>query len=152
MQFKKILLYKLKSILPILGVAGVGVVSSCEKVGPTERPEDKIPTTSVNIEMYGSGVRNPVDYYAPIIVPMVRAYAKQEYIDSVYITATGQWGHCAIEDITNLRLKVLEPAINGSEKVHGRGNFEFYPGLASKVPDDSTWFVKHGWTLNQQQR
>ncbi len=148
MQFKKILPYKLKRILPILGVAGVGVVSSCEKVGPTE-PD--VPTTSIEYLLSSNG--NNFEEYLPTLLPFIQSFADQEYIDTIYLNADyGSWIFCTSSDIQRLRNQFLEPAINYSPKVFGRGNFSFMPGEASKVPDDSTWFVKHGWTLNQQQR
>ena len=30
-----------------------------------------------------------------------------------------------------------------------RGDFNFKLGEASKVPEDSLWYVKHGWTINE---
>ena len=36
-----------------------------------------------------------------------------------------------------------------SPKMRGRGDFDFKLGEASKVPDDSLWFIKQGWTINK---
>lgn len=50
--------------------------------------------------------------------------------------------------ITNLRKILLEPAINLSPKISGKGDFNFRTGVASQVPADSLWLVQHGWTIN----
>ena len=45
---------------------------------------------------------------------------------------------------------LLQPTMEISPKMRGQGDFDFKLGAASKVPTDSLWFVKNGWTINIQ--
>lgn len=40
----------------------------------------------------------------------------------------------------------LKTRVSLSDKVCGKGNFHFMPGMVSK--EDSIWFVQNGWTVN----
>lgn len=51
--------------------------------------------------------------------------------------------------IAQTRTRFFQPRIELSTKIHGRGDFNFKVGEASKVPSDSLWFVQHGWTINK---
>ena len=70
----------------------------------------------------------------------------------IYLVPEYRWDDFSNpKGITNLRKNILEPAINLSPKIWGRGDFNFRPGLASQVPADSLWYVQHGWTINKGQ-
>ena len=83
------------------------------------------------------------------ISDFVQNYAKDETIKAIYLVPTGHWGGCTAYNITYARNNFLQPRLNISPKIRGRGDFDFKLGEASKVPDDSLWFVKNGWTINK---
>ena len=61
---------------------------------------------------------------------------------------TENWNNYSAKAITGLRKLTLEMLLNYSDKIKGRGDFNFTLGEASKVPQDSLWYVKNGWTIN----
>lgn len=137
--------YKLSHILPILGLAGASVVSSCEKNEPIERPKTVIEYILVGTypfdTMWGYNQRN--------VFIGLETYITQDYIDSIYIKPDNRyWNAYSKEEIAYLRNQYLEPLLNKSPKIRGRGNFNFRPGINEP---DSLWFIKNGWTINQQQ-
>ncbi len=150
MKFKRVVPYNLKKMLPILGIAGIGAVSSCEKVEPIEMPK-----TSVEFEIRGGTNSNLVaetcEWNYNRMVPEIFTYADQEYIDTVYLVPISVWSYNS-EAIHYIRKNFLEQFINYSPKIRGKGDFPFRTGEASKVPEDSLWFVQNGWTINQKQR
>jgi len=75
-------------------------------------------------------------------------YANDETVKTIYLVPTGHWGGCAAHNITYFRQN-LQPRLNISPKIRGRGDFDFKPGEASKVPADSLWYVQQGWTINK---
>ena len=102
---------------------------------------------------------------APVYVQHDTRYVfNQDYIDEIYPTDKIKASSDSIEvrdvclipnkhfknfqtnNITIMINNVLRPAIEVSQKVKGEGNFEFRPGVATAT--DSTWLVKHGWTVN----
>lgn len=146
MSFKQITPYKLKHIIPIFGLIGCGLTTSCEKNEPLTVPQRGIQlilpggTNSI----YNDGNQEFMD--------MVYSYADYDYTDTVYIVASGNYNTLFSDDIHNLRTNVLEPAKNYSPKIYGNGNFNFRPGEASKVPSDSAWIVQNGWAINNQKQ
>ncbi|MCH5334464.1 MAG: hypothetical protein J1D86_01480 [Alistipes sp.] len=72
-------------------------------------------------------------------------------IRTIYIVPLeGTWSDMRSNNILIMRNKVLQPTIELSPKVRGKGDFNFGPGEASKVPEDSLWYVQHGWTINKR--
>ncbi|MCH5335635.1 MAG: hypothetical protein J1D86_07540 [Alistipes sp.] len=70
-------------------------------------------------------------------------------IRNIYlIPEEGTWSNVGF--VQALRNNVLQPSIELSPKVRGKGDFNFEVGEASKVPEDSLWFVQHGWTINKR--
>jgi len=67
----------------------------------------------------------------------------------IYLTTRGHWNHYTAEDINDLRQSLLQYNIEYSPKMHGRGDFDFKPGEASKNIYDSLWYVQQGWTINK---
>ena len=150
MKFKRVVPYNLKKMLPILGIAGIGAVSSCEKVEPIEMPK-----TSVEFEIRGGTNSNLVaetcEWNYNRMVPEIFTYADQEYIYTVYLVPISVWSNKS-EAINYIRKKILVQIRKNSPKIRGKGDFPFRTGEASKVPEDSLWFVQNGWTINQKQR
>ena len=70
-------------------------------------------------------------------------------IRNIYlIPEEGTWDN--VGSVQSLRNKVLQPSLELSPKVRGKGDFNFKVGRASKFPEDSLWFVQHGWTINKR--
>lgn len=146
MRLKQIISYNLKTAIPAVGILGASILSSCEKETPVR------PAVTVEVPMYneGSSIRNEDSKKALWdVLTAVRNYADQEYIDTVYMNADlGAWAsHTRGDVIHDLREQILEPAISYSPKIKARGNFSFWPGAASEVPEDSLWIVQQGWTI-----
>ena len=115
MKLNKVLPYKLARVLPILGIAGASLFAGCSK-------EDE-PTRDVE-------------------VTLIKDYAAQPDIRTIYLVPLDNWKNFGSQAITGLRKNALEYAINYSPKVRGRGDFNFWPGAASLVPEDSLWYVQ----------
>ncbi len=151
MKFKKIIPYKMKHVLPILGLAGASVVSSCEKVAPTEPKPVKTemevifdPSTFMDILFQTDSLGYTV------VSDIVNYYVENPDIKTVYLHSIGDWSS---EDSSSINLMVryrMRPLFETSSKLRGRGDFNFKLGEASKVPEDSLWFVRNGYTINKQ--
>lgn len=83
---------------------------------------------------------------------IVKYYVEQPDVKVIYIRPTGEWRYHSSQQITSLRKNMLEPLLNYSSKIRGKGNFNYYPGRASNVPEDSLWLVQNGWTIGQNVR
>lgn len=140
----KIVPFKMRRGLAALGVAGA-MAGACKKVEPTQD------TKPVEIELYfSSGGAGGPGYGA--VKPDSLSKTLQKYANDnviIYLVPVTRWGHYDEIDIPLLRQKFLEPALNMSPKFRGRGDFDFELGAASKVPEDSLWYVKNGWTINK---
>ena len=150
MKFKKIIPYKMKHVLPILGLAGASVVSSCEKVPQTE-PEQPV-KTEVELIFYVNnmqvlGIPNDSKY---IIGDIVKYYTEKPEIQTIYLCPQGTWNLVPATSIYVLRKNMLQKLIEYSPKIRGRGDFDFMLGEASQVPEDSLWYVQNGWTINKK--
>ena len=70
-------------------------------------------------------------------------------IRNIYlIPEEGTWDNFGA--VQAMRNNVLQPSLELSPKVRGKGDFNFTVGWASKVPEDSLWYVQHGWTINKR--
>lgn len=149
MKFKKIIPYKMKHVLPILGLAGASVVSSCEKVAPTEpkpvKTEVDILFDANNVHVLG---RMQGDDF--VVSDIIQYYVENPDIKAVYLYTQGDWSNWRESAISINRELVFQKVINYSSKMRGRGDFNFMLGEASKVPEDSLWYVQNGWTINKQ--
>ncbi len=146
MQFKKILPYKLKRLVPMLGLAGASLfMTGCEK---------EEPIYSVELDFSKDDYSNLIyEYLSNIGVSnAVKVYQEDPYIDVIYLVPDGDWSNFKENDIANFRQKVLDRVFDYSSKVRGKGNLNFYPGAASKIPEDSLWYVSKGWTINKQKQ
>lgn len=148
MKFKRVVPYNLKKMLPILGIAGIGAVSSCEKVEPIEMPKTSL---EFSFLVCGSTVDEMWDWNQKYSFSSLNTFLNQDYVDTIYIVPKGEYPYNK-DDVSYLRNQYLEPLVNSSPKIHGKGNFSFEKGEPAKVPEDSLWFVQNGWTINQKQR
>ena len=76
--------------------------------------------------------------------------ANDKSVKTIYLTPIKHWDGLVDHNIVALRKGLLQPTIEISPKMRGQGNFDFRLGAASKVPDDSLWFVRNGWTINKK--
>ena len=80
---------------------------------------------------------------------LAKKYADDPTIGKIYLIPDGDWSTYVASSINGVRKTRLELLFNYSPKFEGRGDFSFYPGAASEVPQDSLWFVSKGWTINK---
>ena len=147
MKFNQTVKYNLKRVLPILGIAGATLLPACR--GGQNEPEPK-PTPVVqkhDTTLYFADMS-----YDNIAPENIQRYLADTNIINIYLEPNpSNFDGATTEYITALRELIFTPALNTDPKrVHGRGNFLFYPGVA--LPADSLWIVQQGWTINQPQR
>ncbi len=144
MRFKKIVPYKIKRILPMLGIAGASLfMGGCEKDEPLRDVE-----LHFNCDDY-SAIINITPDEQFFISDIAKSYADDPTVRTIYLIPEGEWYTYVANTIVALRQNGLEPLFKYSPKFRGKGDFEFYPGAASKVPQDSLWFVSKGFTINK---
>ncbi len=138
MHFKKTVPYKLRRILPILGLAGASLLPACSK--------DDEPPHDITLEFYET-LR--YSYYSEIdSKEQLQAYAADKSIANIYlyVTEKNDYTFCDESNLASLHL-YLKNRIKISPKIHGSGNFKLPVGMIHPV--DSMWFVNNGWTINQ---
>ena len=133
--------YRIKRILPILGMAGATLFTSCERDDPVTPQEPIVPTTDIELTFEYNDLQN-------IHLDTLVKYAIRPDVRAIYMVPTGPWSHYGYQNITGFRRLQLEHRLNMSPKIRGRGNFDFMLGEASKTPKDSLWYVENGWTIN----
>lgn len=146
MKIRKILPYKMTKLLPILGLAGAtSVLPSCEKdeIIPTKEVEIKINPYSLDLVVEKDANGNPRPS------PQIEYYVADPYVKTIYVSPCDLWEFYKAEDIQNLRKNTLEYLINYSPKIRGKNDFIFAHFEIIKIPEDSLWFIQHGWTINQ---
>lgn len=140
---------KLKFALTALVLICAGMMmASCEKeepdLGTTTDVEYKFSSYDMHFLFTNdehSELNSTLEYY--INHPAIR---------TIYLTTAindGGWMAMRSYDISIFKKYYMEPIINYSPKIRGKGDFPFRPGEASKVPNDSLWFVQNGWTINK---
>ena len=137
--FQKIVPYKLKRLIPMAMIAGLPFVpTGCSKV--------EVEKHDVEIEL------NTIDLDATMKtfdMNKMQELIQDKTVRYIYLSATDHWNSWRSGSISALRTKVLQPRIELSPKVRGRGDFDFKPGEASRVPADSLWYIQNGWTINK---
>lgn len=141
MQKIKQIPYKIRRILPALGMAGATLFASCERDDPITPPEPIVPTTDIELTFEYNDLQN-------IHLDTLAKYAIRPDVRAIYMVPTGPWDHFHEKTLSNFRWMQLEHRLNMSPKIRGRGNFNFKLGAASLVPTDSLWYVENGWTIN----
>ena len=149
MQFKKVVPYKIRRLIPMLGMAGATLL-----MGGCEKEEPIVPTRDVEItfDIWGNegtlykddenGNRGPSD--------LALYYLNDPTVRDIYYVPVGSWSNFTSSSITALRKVTLETIMNYSPRFKARGDFTFMVGEASKVPEDSLWYVSKGWTINKK--
>lgn len=136
-------MYNLKRGLPALAIAGAGLMASCDK----DEPDPVPPSTQHDVELKWFQ-----DYYEEIEPTVIKVHAHDPYVRYIYLSVVndGYFENYAPLNIENMR-KALDSRIKiAPHKIRGRGNMRFKPGAAAK--EDSLWYVKQGWTINQHNK
>ena len=136
---KKIVPYKIRRLLPIAGIAAMGMaLPSCSKDDEPDVPQHDVELTFT------------VGEYDNIKSSVIKSYADNPAVKHIYLCVEGDFLNFDAYGITNMR-NGMERRINVCpEKVRGRGNFIFVPGLITET--DSLWYLKQGWTVNKRQK
>ncbi len=105
---------------------------------------DPEPTRDVEVKFSSTNVDTK------LAMKTLQELVQDKTIKNIYLTVSGCWDGCTAINISESRNNFFQPRIDLSPKMHGRGDFDFKLGEASKVPEDSLWFVKQGWTINKK--
>ena len=144
MKFTKTIPYKLKRIIPMLGIAGASLfMGGCEKEKPLRDVELHFSTDDYSTIFYIDENANGQ------MSQLSQEYANDPTIGTIYLVPEGDWSTSVAFSINYMRKVALEPIFNYSSKFKGKGDFNFYPGAASEVPQDSLWYVSKGFTINK---
>lgn len=129
--------------LTLTGTAGL-MLPSCEKA-PTE-----IEIVYPNRAPYEKTLWFNSREFDSVQPKIVKYFANDPACMHIYMTLTpnARDDNLPTSLITILR-KDVQKRIEISPKVSGRGDWWFQHGEA--LPEDSLWFVQHGWTVNQNQ-
>lgn len=136
MRFKNVVPYKLKRLIPMLGLAGATMLGGCSK--------DDDPTQMRDVNVFFN-----VDEYSALKPENIKKIAAEPDVRTIYMIPQGYWGNLNSTNISNMRKNLLQPAIEASPKARGAGDFQFRIGEASKTKQDSLWYIQHGWTINK---
>lgn len=150
MRFTKNLPYKIKRLVPVLGLAGAAtMMPGCDKSDePIQATQDaELPVISKpNQEFLYTFDENG----NRIASAMLQYYIDNPQIRTIYLVPkAGDFAGFDAMDIVSFRHNELEQVFTFSPKIRGRGDFVFPWREPSKVPEDSLWFVEHGWTVNK---
>ena len=134
----------------MIGIAGASLMmGGCQK---EEQPTHDVELTFSISEVSNVVLIHPDD--APLhisreVSDIIKYLDAQPNIRTIYLIPNDNWNDYPSVLVSSVRNKVLSYAIDYSSKVRGKGDFNFKLGEASKVPEDSLWYVKHGWTINE---
>ena len=139
MKLKKTVPYKIRralSMAAIIGAPILPIAASCNKIEPEQH--------DVEIVFDMGTVDKKLD------MKTLQELIQDKTVRYIYMTASDHWNGFIARNISESRANFWQPRIDMSPKMRGRGDFDFKLGEASKVPEDSLWFVKNGWTINKQ--
>ena len=130
----------MKKCIFLLTTICVAAFCGCKKESPA-------PTKDIEIEFWqGALERISTDSLQKILNSKEAADIRTIYL----VPMEGKWNNLGDAHIINMREKRLEPPLKLSPKIKGKGDFNFKVGEASEVPEDSLWYVQHGWTINKR--
>ena len=135
-KFQKTFPYSLKAIVPMTMLAGATMLGNGCKPNEPELPR-------TNKELVFS-----LHDAESISNDTIQKYLNMSHIDTVFMVPYGSFYFDGRDGPAILR-GVLEPKINLSPRVRGRGDMNFLVGQATANPTDSLWFVNNGWTVNK---
>lgn len=142
--------YKLRRALALGAIAGGTLVACSKPEAPTPdtpTPDTPAPTRDVELVFGLDDVDN-------ITIENIKTHTNMPDVRYVYMITKNdkEWHTCTAGNIQNTRSYLEERIAINPKKVRGKGNFCFKLGEASKIPQDSLWFIQNGWTLNQKQK
>lgn len=130
----------MKRLVALIAVVSVAFVLLLSCKPENQDPE---PTRDVEIEFDNTNRKEQLNKEE------LQELAADKTVKYIFLKATCHWDSYTAKSIPLLRSKFFQPRIELSSKIRGRGDFDFKLGEASKVPDDSLWFVQQGWTINK---
>ncbi len=150
MKYTKMLPYKLKKALPAIGMMGsMLMTTSCEQ----EKDDYENQQKTIELKFTPTDVHNIIYIYPDVVTRTVSdtiiKYVNDPTVKTIYLVPEGDWSNELSNNVNAIRVNILEYPINYSSKVRGKGDFNFRLGEASKVPEDSLWYVRNGWTINK---
>lgn len=135
MRFTKKMKYNIKHALPMLAIAGAGLMASCDS-------DDDIPQHDVELTF-------SQDNYGEVSNENITRHAQDPEVRTIYLTVIdGYYANANTQNLNNLCKSFTKKVNIAPHKIRGRGNFQFAPGVVQK--SDSLWFVQQGWTINKQ--
>ena len=145
MKIKKIMPYNIRKILPMIGIAGASLMmGGCQK---EEQPTHDVRSDVSNVVSIHPG--EAPFHLSREVSDIIKYLDAQPNIRTIYLIPNGDWSGYQSGGVSAIRNNTLSYPIDYSSKVRGKGDFNFKLGEASKVPEDSLWYVKHGWTINE---
>ena len=149
MKIKKTVPYNIRKILPMIGIAGASLMmGGCQKEQPTRDIELTFASNKYSNIILIRPDETPLRLSREVS-DIIKYLDAQPDIRTIYLVPNYDWRGVQSQGVTAIRNNVLSYAIDYSPKVRGRGDFNFKLGEASKVPEDSLWYVEHGWTINE---
>ena len=140
MNYKKIIPYKLRRALSMAAIAGAPMLpASCCKV-----EQEQQPTHDVVVEFDETNLNEQLNK------EKLQKLANDKSVRYIYLMPIKHWDGWDDNGIIILRKGLLQPTMEISSKMRGQGDFDFRLGAASKIPTDSLWYVKNGWTINKK--
>lgn len=136
--------YSLKRALPMLALAGAGLMASCEK--KTDDPYAGY-IDPVKVLKFGDCLGLDSIQYDNVM-----KYANDPRITKIIyfldsVNDNNNMTGFTKKNISEVR-GILQERLDYTSKATGAGNFEFIPGRT--LIEDSLWFVANGWTINKQ--
>ena len=148
MKFVEKMFYNIRNVIPTIGMAGLTMMPvACAKVDLREDPEPEVEIPVVQRDTVFEFNRHNGDEV--LNMDTLLKYINDKTIGNIYLVPTGHWSAYTSINISKLRSNFFQQRMDLSPKMHGRGDFDFELGEASKVPNDRLWFVQQGWTINK---
>ena len=154
MKFVEKMFYNIRHVIPTIGMAGLTIMPvACCKPDIREdiNPEPEIPVETIDstklhdVEIMFSSI----DKGTMLSIDTLQKYIDDKTVRTIYLVPTGHWDGLRSSNITAARKNFFQPRMEMSEKLRGRGDFDFHLGSASMVPNDSLWYIQQGWTINK---
>ena len=130
----------MKNYLLLLACVCVVALCGCKKESPAPTKDIEIRFGQASLELIET------DTLQKILNSKEAADIRTIYL----VPMEGVWGNLSYRAMISMRNRPLEPALKLSPKIKGKGDFNFRVGEASQVPEDSLWYVQHGWTINKR--
>ena len=132
----------MKRVLPMVAMAGAGLMASCDK--PVDDPYAE-PIDPVKVLPFG---KTDIGYDS-LEYDNVMKYANDPRITKIIYFVNSTNNNYIAYNTTNIsqHRKWLQERLDYTPKATGAGTFIFLKGRTSKVVEDSLWFVNHGWKI-----